>query len=65
MKNTALINACPTCQTTIEWSTKNQYRPFCSERCKLIDLGDWANETRTIPSESPIDMDLEEHDQKE
>ncbi len=65
MKNTVLINACPTCQTTIEWSTANKYRPFCSERCKLIDLGDWANETRRIPSEAPTDGDLEENDQNE
>jgi len=65
MKNTAIINPCPTCQTTIEWSKTNQYRPFCSERCKLIDLGDWANETRKIPSESPIEADLEENNQKE
>ena len=36
--------ACPTCGKEIEWDTANPYRPFCSERCKLIDLGKWANE---------------------
>jgi len=40
---------CPTCQTEIEWDKKNVFRPFCSERCRLIDLGDWANETHRIP----------------
>lgn len=40
---------CPTCQRDSEWSINNLYRPFCSERCKLIDLGDWAAEKHTIP----------------
>jgi endogenous inhibitor of DNA gyrase (YacG/DUF329 family) len=35
----------------MEWSTKNDYRPFCSERCKLIDLGAWASEEHSIPGE--------------
>lgn len=34
---------CPTCKNKTEW-TNNPYRPFCSERCKLIDLGAWASE---------------------
>jgi len=65
MTNTALINACPTCHATIAWTTANKYRPFCSERCRLIDLGDWANETRRIRSDSPIDGEMEENDQQE
>lgn len=43
-----LVN-CPTCQKQTEWSTDNPYRPFCSERCKLIDIGKWASEEYTIP----------------
>ena len=39
---------CPTCQTKIEWSADNEYRPFCSKRCQLIDLGEWADESHTI-----------------
>lgn len=39
---------CPTCKKTVVWLPENIYRPFCSERCKIIDLGEWANETRTI-----------------
>lgn len=40
---------CPTCQKSITWSTDNPFRPFCSERCKLIDLGAWADESYAIP----------------
>ena len=32
---------CPTCRQRTEWGN-NPFRPFCSERCKLIDLGAWA-----------------------
>ncbi len=35
---------CPQCGKEAVWSNENRYRPFCSERCKLIDLGQWANE---------------------
>ncbi|WP_407942014.1 DNA gyrase inhibitor YacG [Microbulbifer celer] len=34
-----LILNCPICQKITEWSPENRFRPFCSERCKLIDLG--------------------------
>ncbi|TDO96855.1 DNA gyrase inhibitor YacG [Marinomonas balearica] len=50
-ESTTLI-ACPTCGTKSLWSTKNKYRPFCSDRCKLIDLGDWANESYAIPQQT-------------
>ncbi len=39
---------CPTCQKAIEYSKENTFRPFCSERCKLIDLGEWASEGHRI-----------------
>ena len=40
------------------WSENEHFRPFCSERCKLIDLGEWANETHRIPSEETfVDKD--------
>jgi endogenous inhibitor of DNA gyrase (YacG/DUF329 family) len=41
--------ACPKCGTTVEWSTSNRFRPFCSERCRLIDLGAWASEDYRVP----------------
>jgi hypothetical protein len=40
---------CPQCNATIVWSKDNPYRPFCSERCKLIDLGQWATGAYRIP----------------
>jgi hypothetical protein len=43
--------SCPTCQRPVEWSPDSPYRPFCSERCKLIDLGAWASEKHVIPGE--------------
>ncbi len=36
--------SCPRCSTTVAWDAENRYKPFCSERCKMIDLGAWANE---------------------
>ncbi|NJD32336.1 MAG: DNA gyrase inhibitor YacG [Gammaproteobacteria bacterium] len=42
---------CPTCQRPVEWSAASPFRPFCSERCKLIDLGAWMTERRAIPGE--------------
>ena len=42
---------CPTCGKEVIWSENNPWRPFCCERCKLIDLGDWANEKHRIPGQ--------------
>ncbi|MCM2332230.1 hypothetical protein SAMN05216229_101204 [Geopseudomonas sagittaria] len=47
-----LTVACPTCAAPVEWSADNPYRPFCCERCKLIDLGAWAAEEHAIPGDS-------------
>lgn len=50
---------CPTCKASVEWDENNPYRPFCSERCQLIDLGAWANEEYRVPAENaePDDLD--------
>jgi endogenous inhibitor of DNA gyrase (YacG/DUF329 family) len=46
--------ACPRCGTAVAWTPESRWRPFCSERCKLIDLGAWASEAYRIPlAESP------------
>jgi uncharacterized protein len=42
---------CPQCGKKVAWVAKNRFRPFCSERCKLIDLGLWAAEDYRIPVE--------------
>jgi endogenous inhibitor of DNA gyrase (YacG/DUF329 family) len=39
---------CPTCRREMDWSPDNAFRPFCSERCRLIDLGAWFTEGRAI-----------------
>ncbi len=41
---------CPTCKKKVEWEG-NPYRPFCSERCKLIDLGKWLDEEYVMVGE--------------
>ncbi len=40
---------CPICGKMSRWHQDNPCRPFCSERCKLIDLGQWATESYRIP----------------
>jgi len=42
---------CPTCGKPVPWTEASRWRPFCSERCRLIDLGEWVDETRRIPAE--------------
>ncbi|MBJ2164910.1 DNA gyrase inhibitor YacG [Acidovorax sp. IB03] len=44
---------CPTCGGDSVYSPANRYRPFCSERCKQIDLGAWASEDFRMPAEAP------------
>ena len=53
---------CPQCKTSVEWSTDNLFRPFCSKRCHLLDLGAWASERNRIAGSSLFDSeeDLEE-----
>ncbi len=52
---------CPHCGKTVIWNSKNPYRPFCSERCKLIDLGAWANEEHRIPGAPLPPTEHDEH----
>jgi endogenous inhibitor of DNA gyrase (YacG/DUF329 family) len=46
--------ACPVCSAAVPWTEASSFRPFCSERCRMIDLGDWAAERHVIPG-SPVD----------
>ena len=50
-----MMVACPICRTPVEW---------CSERCKLVDLGEWADESRAIPAapETPEEWDALYHE---
>jgi len=49
------VVACPTCAKKVEWTEANKFRPFCSDRCKQIDLGAWAEEKYAIPGAAPQD----------
>lgn len=49
--NKTLTVSCPTCKKTVHWLPEEAFKPFCCERCKLIDLGEWAMERRKIPGD--------------
>lgn len=51
-EKTPLIVKCPTCRRPVPWTAEQLSKPFCSERCKLIDLGEWVMEEKRIPGES-------------
>jgi endogenous inhibitor of DNA gyrase (YacG/DUF329 family) len=56
---------CPTCGRELEWAGA-PFRPFCSERCRLIDLGAWFSEQRAIPGEgAPADAAAPADDSRE
>jgi endogenous inhibitor of DNA gyrase (YacG/DUF329 family) len=42
--------ACPSCGEPAVFAASNRWRPFCSERCRLTDLGAWASESYRIPA---------------
>lgn len=53
---------CPSCQRAVVWTAENTFKPFCSERCKLIDLGEWVMEEKRIPGESLLSADDDNED---
>ncbi|MBE8214995.1 MAG: DNA gyrase inhibitor YacG [Endozoicomonadaceae bacterium] len=46
---TAFILQCPNCKTSVVFSAENIYRPFCTQRCRSIDLGLWTSGSYAIP----------------
>jgi endogenous inhibitor of DNA gyrase (YacG/DUF329 family) len=58
---TTLTVKCPTCHKTVTWAAENSFKPFCCERCKLIDLGEWVMEEKRIPGES-LELDINENE---
>ncbi|HIG40214.1 MAG: DNA gyrase inhibitor YacG [bacterium] len=46
---------CPECDKQVPWNANSPFRPFCSERCRLIDLGEWADGKRVIPADAEND----------
>jgi endogenous inhibitor of DNA gyrase (YacG/DUF329 family) len=57
------MKKCPTCNRQVEWQD-NPFRPFCSERCKLVDLSKWVSEEYRVPGRpvagEPVDDDENE-----
>jgi len=56
------IVQCPTCQADVVWQAESRFRPFCSDRCRLIDLGEWASESRRIADKRPIEAGIGDAD---
>ncbi|MES2563558.1 MAG: DNA gyrase inhibitor YacG [Pseudomonadota bacterium] len=50
------VVACPKCGVAVTWAAASRFRPFCSERCKMSDLGAWATESYRIPIEDENDQ---------
>lgn len=48
----SVIVECPHCGAQVNWSEAATWRPFCSERCKMVDLGAWFSEEHVIPGKS-------------
>lgn len=55
---------CPQCGKITIWNSANRYRPFCSERCKMIDLGQWATESYRIPESERQEGETLEKDEE-
>jgi len=51
---------CPNCNKSVIWQPESTYRPFCSKRCQLIDLGEWADENHKISQAITPDQPLTE-----
>lgn len=49
---------CPTCEVVFNYYS-SEFRPFCSDRCKNVDLGHWLTESYAIAGKSKMEIDLE------
>ena len=52
---TARTVKCPQCGAEVPWTPASVCRPFCSERCRTLDLGAWASEAYRVPVVAPDD----------
>jgi uncharacterized protein len=46
---------CPQCGKAVTWGPQSPFRPFCSERCRKIDLGAWASDSYRVSNAIPSD----------
>jgi endogenous inhibitor of DNA gyrase (YacG/DUF329 family) len=51
------IVSCPACGAQVRWVPESRFRPFCSERCKLVDLGAWATERYRVAADDEASPD--------
>jgi endogenous inhibitor of DNA gyrase (YacG/DUF329 family) len=54
MEDTPRSVPCPTCRRPAPYGPANRWRPFCSERCRSVDLGAWASERFRLPTQGPV-----------
>jgi endogenous inhibitor of DNA gyrase (YacG/DUF329 family) len=52
--------SCPQCKKEVLWQASSEFRPFCSKRCQLIDLGEWADESNKVSQPILNDVPLTE-----
>lgn len=52
MRSSPLAVDCPSCNEKVQWTPESMYRPFCSERCRMLDLGAWASEVYAVEGPS-------------
>jgi endogenous inhibitor of DNA gyrase (YacG/DUF329 family) len=55
MTKSSIKVRCPQCGGESVWAQTNPFRPFCCERCKLIDMGAWASESYRVPVQETAD----------
>lgn len=54
MQEDIITVTCPQCAKNVIWDELSAWRPFCSKRCQMIDLGEWAAEEKRIPAQPDI-----------
>lgn len=59
MSEPVRVVKCPNCGKPVPWQPESAWRPFCSARCRQIDLGAWASEAYRVPT-SPPDAPLDD-----
>ncbi|QDV22721.1 DNA gyrase inhibitor YacG [Aureliella helgolandensis] len=57
--NSTFRPRCPTCQMLVETDNAPKFLPFCSDRCRLIDLGRWLNEEHAVTCDENDESEAE------
>lgn len=64
MQDNLVTVKCPQCEKQVLWGELSPWRPFCSKRCQMIDLGEWAAEEKRIAGKSETSDDEEWSEQR-